>query len=71
MDIGTKLGVLKLSGMCQTINVCHICDLLNHYGCDRVSVMDMTELLSYMHTLKGYRYETSGIETVLDVKKVT
>ena len=24
-----------------------------------------------MHTLKGYRYETSGIETVWDVKKVT
>ena len=44
MDIGTKLGVLKLSGMCQTINVCHICDLLNHYGCDRVSVVDMTEI---------------------------
>ena len=44
MDIGTKLGVLKLSGMCQTINVCHICDLLNHHGCDRVSATDMTEI---------------------------
>ena len=43
-EIGIKLGVLELSGMCQTINVCHICDLLNHHGCDRVSVTDMTEI---------------------------
>ena len=25
-------------------NVCHIPDLLNHHGCDRVSVMDMMEI---------------------------
>ena len=25
-------------------NVCHIPDLLNHHGCDRVSVTDMTEI---------------------------
>ena len=53
---------------------CHIRDLLNHHGCDRVSVNGhdgnkrWETALSYMHTLKGYRYETSGIETVLDVK---
>ena len=40
-EIGIKLGVLKLSGMWQTFNVC---DLLNHHGCDRVSVTDMTEI---------------------------
>ena len=25
-------------------NVCHIPDLLNHHGCDRVSVTDMTAI---------------------------
>ena len=40
-EIRIKLGVLKLSGMWKTFNVC---DLLNHHGCDRVSVTDMTEI---------------------------
>ena len=58
-------------------NVCHIPDLLNHHGCDRVSVNGhdgnkrWETALSYMHTLKGHMYETSVIETVWDVKKVT